>query len=162
MKKILIAAALAVAATGAMAQAKPNSISLFGDLEKVSGEDATGNLSFSYGRMLTESVEGELSVFQTFGRDKSTGLGLALKYFLSPIGKAGATAPFLGVRTLASTGDFKYTELAALTGLEYGITENASIFGELFAGKVKYSGSASEFLSDSNKVGINIGLKLRF
>jgi hypothetical protein len=162
MKKILIAAALAVAATGAMAQAKPNSISLFGNVEKASGGDASGSLFFSYGRMLTESLEGEFSISQNFGSDETTGVGLGLKYYLSPIGKAGATAPYLGVRTFAFTGDLKYTSAEALTGLEYGITESASLFGELFAGTRKFSGSGSEFLSDGNTAGLRVGLRLRF
>lgn len=150
----------------ATAADKKNSFSLFGDISKNSGSDATGSVSVSYGRLFLDSleVEGLLSYFLTAGQTSTNTLtgGAGVKYYFGAVGRGGAWVPYVFANGQGSrlktegqrSSSFRVYQ--AGVGIEYNVTEAASVF-------VQAAGQRSEF--DNNSVNgsrLNLGVKIRF
>lgn len=153
--KILIAALLTVFSGSVMAQAKNQSFSISGNLIKPSGSDATGMVMASYGFMPTQNIEVGVTAGAFFvpDADTETLLGVQAKYYFGAVGTAGALVPYLkaNVQHMADT-----TFYGAGGGIDYSMTESASLFLEVIAQKntdSDYSGTTSM---------VQIGLAYRF
>jgi|CXWL01.1.fsa_nt_gi opacity protein-like surface antigen len=154
--KLLVAAMLAVLSGSAMAQAKTQSFSISGNLIKPSGSDATGIVLASYGFMPTESIEVGLSVGAFFvpDADTETLVGVDAKYYFGAVGVAGSLVPYLkaNVQHIAST-----TMYGAGGGIDYALTESASVFVEAIVQK-----STGDESDSGNTSMIKVGLAYRF
>jgi opacity protein-like surface antigen len=160
--KILVAAMLALLSSSVMAQTKDQSISVFGNYSKVSGVDGgNGSLYGAYGFLPMESVE--LNVFLgvnfTSGAnsDTTTLAGVAAKYYFGSLGQAGKLVPYLKADLATMHGDaLSQTIYGAGVGIDYALTESASIYLEALAHK----STKSEF--SGTMTDLNLGLTYRF
>jgi opacity protein-like surface antigen len=160
--KILIAAMLALLSSSVMAQTKDRSVSVFGNYSKSSGVDGgNGSLYGSYGFLPTQSLELDVfvGVFFTSGADSDTTTlaGVAAKYYFGSLGRAGALVPYLkaDVATMHG-GEFNQTIYGAGAGIDYALTESASVYLEILAHKSTKS-EVSGTMTD-----LNLGLTYRF
>lgn len=161
MKLKLALMAVAIAATStAMAADKRTSISVFGNLSKQSTGDASGTVFLSFGRLVTDSLELEVSLAESFSSgDTTTMLGGGVKYYFGAVGKAGAVVPYVraGLQSASSSGGGARTSIIqAGGGVEFTMSESAATFVE--AAYARYS--TGNFTD--NGVQVNVGIKLRF
>lgn len=160
IKTALITAAL-VLGTVATAQAadKRSSLSLSGNITVPEEGDTSGNVFFSYGFMVTPSIELEGTWGQTFSRGETSAiLGFVGKYYFSPVGRGGAVLPYVkaGALVLVPDQGDNATGWQAGAGLEFAFNESASTFFEASYNNTKVNSFTSK------DVQLNVGIKLRF
>ncbi len=155
-----LAIATALAATPALAADKRSSVSLFGNITVPEEGDNNGSLFLSYGYLLTDSLELEGGVSQTFSRGfTSTNVDFGVKYYFGSVGSARGAVPYVKAnigRGTSSGGGSGSNTFGGGAGLEFPIGENTATFVEGVYQQVKFSGfSTSQF-------SMQVGLKLRF
>ena len=157
---VLALAVATLAATPALAADKRSSISIFGNITVPEEGDNVGNVFLSYGYLLTDSLELEGGVGQTFsGGTTSTSLNFGAKYYFGTLGAAGRMVPYVKAnvgRFSSSGGGGSLSSYGGGGGLEFAMTESASTFVEGIYQEVSASGfSSSSFV-------IQLVVKLRF
>jgi hypothetical protein len=156
--KIVMAAVLAVLSTSVMAQSKDQSLSVFGNYSKTSGQDGgTGILMGSYGFMPTENIEVGFSLGAVFvsgtDSDTMTLAGASAKYYFGAIGRAGAMVPYVKADIQSFDGESAY---GGGVGIDYGLSESASLFLEAVAHK------STDSDASGTTTQLNLGLYYRF
>ena len=155
-----LAIAAALAATPALAADKRSSVSIFGNVTIPEEGDNIGSLFVSYGYLMTDSLELEGGVSQTFSRGfTSTNVDFGVKYYFGSVGAARGAVPYVKGnigRGTSSGGGSGSNTFGGGAGLEIPIGENTATFVEGVYQQVKFSGfSTSQF-------SMQVGLKLRF
>lgn len=160
-KHAVLALAVATLATApALAADKRSSVSIFGNVIVPEEGDNIGNVFLSYGYLLTDSIELEGGVGQTFsGGTTSTSLTFGAKYYFGTLGAAGRMVPYVKAnvgRFSTSGGGGNSNAFGGGGGLEFAMTESASTFVEGVYQEVRSSGF------DSSSFVLQVGVKLRF
>lgn len=158
--KLALAALALSLSTAAFAADKRSSISVFGNIIIPEEGDNTGTVFLSYGYLLTDSIEIEGSVGQTYSAGTTTGMyGLTGKYYFRSVGPGASVLPYVKAGFLAMVPDQGDTASGyqAGGGVEFQMNESASTFIEATYNSTKISGFPA-----SNSTQINVGLKLRF
>lgn len=143
----------------AQAEEMPNSLAIYGSLTSPDQGDASGVVSFQYERAIEQQLRFGVSYMSIFSpSDTITTVGGSGTYYLAPVGKQGAVAPFVFAGLSVTGSDYIDTTVGYMigAGLEFTVSERVTMPIKITKQSYSGSGTAGSFGYTTMEVGFKV------